>query len=96
MAIVPPEEVASADTAGSVALTSADRVRRRRDNYRVIRHARRPLPPAELGTLLQIAQDSLRVFRSLDGRDRHFLYLCAMGTGFRPSELARSSQVRRT
>jgi integrase len=53
-----------------------------------VRHARRALPPAELGALLQATQDSPKAFRGLDGRDRHFLYLCAMGTGFRAGELA--------
>src|SRR5262245_1434503 len=53
-----------------------------------VRHARRALPPAELGALLRASEDSPRTFRGLEGRDRHFLYLCAMGTGFRAGELA--------
>ena len=53
-----------------------------------VRHARRALPPAELVGLLQAALASPKEFRDLTGRDRHFLYLCAMGTGFRAGELA--------
>src|SRR5262249_56713955 len=34
-----------------------------------IRHARRALPPAELGALLHATQDSPKAFRGLDGRD---------------------------
>jgi integrase len=53
-----------------------------------VRHARRALSPAELVELLRAAEASPKTFRGLTGRDRHFLYLCAMGTGFRASELA--------
>lgn len=47
-----------------------------------VRRARRALPPAELADLLKAAQASPKEFRGLTGRDRHFLYLTAMGTGF--------------
>jgi integrase len=53
-----------------------------------VRRARRALSPAELGLVLQTVLDSPREFRSLTGRDRHFLYLTACGTGFRAGELA--------
>ncbi len=52
------------------------------------RHPRRALPPEELTAVLQAALMSLRTFRGLAGRDRHFLYLAAMTTGFRAGELA--------
>jgi integrase len=53
-----------------------------------VRHARRPLSPQELGIVLQEVLESPREFRGLSGRDRHFLYLTACGTGFRAAELA--------
>jgi hypothetical protein len=53
-----------------------------------VRHARRPLSPEELGQVLQAALDNPRDFRGLSGRDRHYLYLAACGTGFRAGELA--------
>jgi integrase len=53
-----------------------------------VRHDRRALPPDELGTVLQAALASGTSFRGLSGRDRHFLYLTACGTGFRAGELA--------
>src|SRR5262245_24124434 len=52
------------------------------------RHDRRALPEAELRLLLAKAHASERSYRGLAGPDRHFLYLTAMGTGFRASELA--------
>jgi hypothetical protein len=60
-----------------------------------VRHARRPLSPEELGRLLQAALDSPATFRGLSGRDRHFLYLTACGTGLRASELASLTPSRR-
>ena len=53
-----------------------------------VRRGRRALPPAELVALLEAALASPKAFRGQGGRDRHFLYLCAMGTGFRAGELA--------
>jgi integrase len=53
-----------------------------------VRRGRRALSPPDLGELLQAALASTSVFRGLTGTDRHFLYLCAMGTGFRADELA--------
>ena len=52
------------------------------------RHDRQTLAPEQLGAVLAAARASDQTFRGLDGRDRHALYLCAMGTGFRASELA--------
>jgi integrase len=52
------------------------------------RHDRRALPTEELTAILQAALASTRTFRKLTGRDRHFLYLSAMTTGYRASELA--------
>jgi integrase len=52
------------------------------------RHDRRPLAEAELRLLLETTRRSGRTFRGLKGRDRHFLYLAAMGSGFRCGELA--------
>jgi excisionase family DNA binding protein len=52
------------------------------------RRDRRALEPEELRQLLAAADTSVRVFRKLTGPDRHHLYLTAMGTGFRASELA--------
>ena len=42
----------------------------------------------QLAAILDAARQSDRTFRGLTGADRHALYLCAMGTGFRASELA--------
>src|SRR5262249_13181853 len=53
-----------------------------------VRRARRTLPPEELTLILETALASAREFRGLEGRDRHFLYLTAMVTGLRASELA--------
>ncbi len=53
-----------------------------------VRHARRALAVDELQSILAAALASGAVFRDLTGRDRHFLYLTAMATGFRVSELA--------
>lgn len=52
------------------------------------RHDRRALSPEELALVLQTARESDQVFRNLTGRDRHFLYLAAMTTGYRAGELA--------
>jgi site-specific recombinase XerD len=53
-----------------------------------VRHARRALAVEELQRILDAALASTAGFRGLTGRDRHFLYLTAMSTGFRVSELA--------
>jgi len=52
------------------------------------RHDRQALAPADLGCVLQEALQSNRVFRGLHGRDRYFLYLTGMTTGYRAGELA--------
>ena len=52
------------------------------------RHDRRPLSEAELRNVLAAAFASEEKFRGMTGVDRHFLYLAAMTTGFRASELA--------
>jgi integrase len=52
------------------------------------RHDRRPLSAKELRSVLGAAGASERIFRGLSGRDRHFLYLAAMSSGFRAGELA--------
>ena len=52
------------------------------------RHDRRALPAEELAAILREALASTRTFRELTGRDRHFLYLAAMTTGYRAGELA--------
>jgi len=52
------------------------------------RHDRQTLPPEHLTLILQTARGSDWTFRGLTGLDRHFLYLAAMTTGFRASELA--------
>ena len=52
------------------------------------RHARRALTEEELPRVLDAALTSEKEFRGLTGRDRRFLYLTAMATGFRVSELA--------
>jgi integrase len=53
------------------------------------RHGRRPLGAAELAALLGAALASRRTLRGLSGADRHHLYLVALSTGLRRSELAR-------
>jgi integrase len=52
------------------------------------RHDRQTLSPNQLAAILDAARTSPATFRGLTGRDRHALYYCAMGTGFRASELA--------
>lgn len=52
-----------------------------------IRHGRRALTVPELQSILAVALVSPVEFRGFSGRDRHFLYLTAMVTGFRVSEL---------
>src|SRR5262249_4676949 len=52
------------------------------------RHDRRPLSAEELRRVLAMAEVSERNFRGLSGRDRRFLYLTAMCSGFRAGELA--------
>jgi integrase len=52
------------------------------------RHDRRPLSAKELRSVLDAAGANERTFRGLTGRDRHFLYLAAMSSGFRAGELA--------
>jgi integrase len=52
------------------------------------RHDRQTLSAEQLRHILDAAWTSAAVFRGLDGRDRHFLYLTAMYTGYRASELA--------
>ncbi len=51
------------------------------------RHARRVFTQGELGWLLPCTNASQAVFRGLNGQDRYALYLTALGTGFRVSEL---------
>ncbi len=53
-----------------------------------VRHARRAINVTELQGILAAALESPTTFRGLTGRDRHFLYLTAMATGFRVAELA--------
>ena len=57
------------------------------------RHDRRALPPEDLTRILQTALTSPRTFRGLTGRDRHFLYLTAMTTGYRAGERAELTPV---
>src|SRR5207248_820354 len=52
------------------------------------RHDRRPLAEDELRRVLAAALASQETFRALTGRDRHYLYLAAMTSGFRANELA--------
>ena len=52
------------------------------------RHARRELTPDELRRLLAVARESPRVVCGFTGEDRHCLYACAAGTGFRAGALA--------
>jgi excisionase family DNA binding protein len=52
------------------------------------RHDRRPLSEDELCRVLAAALASPEVLHGLSGPDRHHLYLAAMGTGFRASEVA--------
>jgi len=53
------------------------------------RHDRRDLQSEELASLLETTLASTKQYRGLKGRDRHFLYQTACGTGFRADELAR-------
>jgi integrase len=50
---------------------------------------RRALSAEELAALITNAERSPTPFRSLAGRDRAVLYLCAVATGYRSGELAR-------
>jgi integrase len=52
------------------------------------RHDRLALTVQELTTLLEVTRNSPTTWRGLDGPTRALLYLTAMGTGFRVSELA--------
>jgi integrase len=52
------------------------------------RHDRQNLAPDQLSTILAAALASAEEYRGLRGTDRHHLYLTAMTTGFRRSELA--------
>jgi len=53
-----------------------------------VRHARREISQDELVWLLEMTRKSVRGFRYLTGQDRHALYLTALGSGLRVSELA--------
>ena len=53
-----------------------------------IRRERRNLPATELARLIETAEKSKDVIRGLTGRDRAMLYLVAVGTGLRASEIA--------
>ena len=53
-----------------------------------VRHGRRALSVNELRLILTSALGSKVNFRGLTGQDRHYLYLTAMSTGLRVSELA--------
>jgi len=53
-----------------------------------IRHARRALDEADLNHLLSSAWASASTFEGLAGKDRAMLYMLAMTTGLRASELA--------
>ncbi len=53
-----------------------------------VRRGRRALSPEEFGRILDAALVSDRVFRGVDGRERHHLYLTACAAGFRTHELA--------
>jgi integrase len=52
------------------------------------RHNHRNMTPAELAAVLWAAQGNPRKFRGLSGADRFHLYMTAVRTGFRSSELA--------
>ena len=52
------------------------------------RHDRQTLDADQLSAILDAALRSTANFRGLTGADRHYLYLTAMVTGFRRSELA--------
>lgn len=52
-----------------------------------VRHQRRALTPSELTRLIQTTSESPSVFRGLNGTDRAMLYLLAVTTGLRVSEL---------
>jgi integrase len=52
------------------------------------RHDRQTLSVEQLTAILEAARASDRTFRGLSGDDRHALYLTAMSTGFRASELS--------
>ncbi len=58
-----------------------------------VRRARRELTADELRRLLDATRQSGRTFRGLTGPDRYYLYLAAMGTGFRASALSRLTPV---
>src|SRR5262249_28931520 len=51
------------------------------------RHDRQTLAEAQLAAVLRAAWDSPKTFRGLAGRDRRFIYLAAMTTGFRADEV---------
>ncbi|MGF1581986.1 MAG: hypothetical protein ACFCD0_21885 [Gemmataceae bacterium] len=51
------------------------------------RHDRQTLFPEKLGYILRAASTSEKTFRGLSGEDRHCLYLLAMTSGLRVSEL---------
>ena len=53
-----------------------------------LRHDRRALSAEELTLILEVTMASRKSYRGLSGEDRYFLYLAAMTTGFRSSELA--------
>ncbi len=53
-----------------------------------VRRARRELTADELRRLFDATRQSGRSFRGLTGPDRYYLYLAAIGTGFRASALA--------
>jgi integrase len=52
------------------------------------RHDRQTLSEPQLAAILRGAEGSAQVFRGLTGRDRRFIYLAAMTTGFRADEVA--------
>lgn len=60
---------------------------KRVDVAKDIRHDRDKLTPEELHRLLTHTGNSQRVYRGMIGRDRRFLYLLALSTGFRRGEL---------
>jgi hypothetical protein len=51
------------------------------------RHDRQTLSAEQLAVILEVALVSEKSFRGLSGRDRHALYLCATGTGFRAGDV---------
>jgi integrase len=52
------------------------------------RHDRQTLSEGQLAAILAVAAASAKTFRGLSGRDRRFIYLAAMTTGFRAEEVA--------